>query len=329
MEQAESKEFRPTNPHDRFCRRTVFHRAFAPDFLKSYADKVLLKYTDLDNLQEAPTTHLSKKLKEVILDASLTTRLLDAQSKTEVQFFLEHKSSPSWTAALQLLMSATLSLHSRWVLNRSESKAFVPPIPLMVVVYNGNDDWNGEIWFQNLFPHLPEELRPYVPQFRVFFINLRHFKYGNLPGRPETRAAVESLLRATDGTFAEHLPSVLAHVAESDLDEYWRLDLITSISSYCGYTAQASDDQIAKAISAVFKGQEGLKMIETIKSNVMLEGIAIGEARGIAIGEERGKAEGRDEEKVEIARNMKRKGYAANDIADLTGLTVTEINRLH
>jgi hypothetical protein len=54
------------------------------------------------------------------------------------------------------------------------------------------------------------------------------------------------------------------------------------------------------------------------------EGIEIGEAKGIEIGEARGEAK-RD---VEIARNMKRKGYSTDDIADLTGLSSGEIERL-
>jgi len=41
--------------------------------------------------------------------------------------------------------------------------------------------------------HLPDELRPFVPQFRVFVINLWTFQYGSLPGRPATQAIRVSL----------------------------------------------------------------------------------------------------------------------------------------
>jgi len=331
MEQSEIDKpiWRPTNPHDRFCRRTVFHPFYAPDFLKSYGDPVLLKFVDLDALQEAPTIQLTAGLKKVIMDAALTTRLLtpiiEGPSMSEVLLHLEHKSRPSRTAVLQLLAEVGLSLHSRWVLSgRPESGTFDPPIPLMVVVYNGVEAWDGEIWFQDLFPSLPEELRLFVPQFRVFFINLRRCTYGNLPGRPETRAAVESLMRGTDGTFIEHLPGIFTHVAEADLDEHLRLDLMQSISSYGILAAHATSEQIISTITNVFKRKEYFHMIETIKDSIMLEGIAIGEARG----EERGKIDGKFEGKAEIARNMKRKGYSVKDIADLTGLTFTEIGRL-
>ena len=321
--------WRPTNPHDRFCRRTIFRSFFASDFLKSYGDPLLLKFVDLDQLEEAPTTHLTPGLKEVILDASLMTRLLGTQSMSGVLFHLEHKSKPSRTAVVQLLLEASLSLHARWTAsNRPESGIFDPPIPLMVVVYNGVENWEGEIRFQDLFPGLPEELRSYVPQFRVFFINLRRFTYGNLPGRPETRASIESLMRGMDGTFIEHLPNVFTHVAEADMGERLRLDLTHSISSYCTLVAQATSEQIINAISTAFKGKEYLDMIETIKNNIMLDGIEIGEARGIAIGEERGKREGKAERDVEIARNMKSEGLGLDVISKVTGLTTTEVRQL-
>jgi predicted transposase/invertase (TIGR01784 family) len=43
---------------------------------------------------------------------------------------------------------------------------------------------------------------------------------------------------------------------------------------------------------------------------------------------EEGLAEGVVRGKIETARNMKRKGYAVADIADMTGLPVSEVERL-
>jgi len=215
------------------------------------------------------------------MDASLATRLLDANSMSEVTLFLEHKSKPSRTVIIQLLTEFALSLSYRWLLsNRSESENFTPPIPLMIVVYNGNEDWDGEIRFQDLYPGLPERLREFVPQFRVIFINLRRYKYGNLPGRPETQAFVESLLRATDGTFIDHLPSVLQHVADAGLNEHLRLDMTRTISSYCTWSAHATSEQIDRAITTVFKGQEGINMAEAVQKSIIQEGIEIGKVEG-------------------------------------------------
>ena len=45
-------------------------------------------------------------------------------------------------------------------------------------------------------------------------------------------------------------------------------------------------------------------------------------------GHAEGLAEGRVEEKLENARRMKSKGYPLDDIVDITGLTIEEINAL-
>ena len=272
---------RLTSPHDKFCRKTAFNPLYAPDFLKSFGDPTLKELVDLDNVQAAPTTYLSEELKEVLMDGALTTRLLGTQSLAEVLCHMEHKSKPSHTVALQLLAEVGLSLRFRWLLaKRPESGTFEPPIPLMIVVYNGDEDWDGEIWFQDLFPDLPEKLRPFVPQFRVFFINLRRFKYGNLPGKPETQAIAESMMRATDGTFVAHLPGVVQHVADADLGEHQRADLTRNILFYCNGVAPVTAEQMTNAITTTFKGQEAINMVEMIKNSWVQEGIEIGEVRG-------------------------------------------------
>jgi len=47
-----------------------------------------------------------------------------------------------------------------------------------------------------------------------------------------------------------------------------------------------------------------------------------------AEGREEGRQEGRDEKGFEVARNMKAKGYSVAEIADISGLSLPEIERL-
>jgi len=63
-----------------------------------------------------------------------------------------------------------------------------------------------------------------------------------------------------------------------------------------------------------------LATIETAEN----KGLAKGRAEGLA----KGLAKGRTGEKIEIARKMKRKGYATDDIAEMTGLPLSDIERL-
>ena len=67
-----------------------------------------------------------------------------------------------------------------------------------------------------------------------------------------------------------------------------------------------------------------LATIETAEN----KGIAKGFAKGKAEGKAEGRIEGRTEEKLEIARNMKKKGLEATLIAETTGLSLEEIEKL-
>lgn len=67
------------------------------------------------------------------------------------------------------------------------------------------------------------------------------------------------------------------------------------------------------------------------------EGREVGRAEGMAEGMEKGRTEGlaegiekgRVESKVDIVRKMKAKGYPAGTIADITGLSVDEVDAIH
>ena len=62
--------------------------------------------------------------------------------------------------------------------------------------------------------------------------------------------------------------------------------------------------------------------------NDYLNTVNSAEKKGHAEGLAEGRAEGRAEEKLENARRMKSKGYPLDDIVDITGLTIEEIEKL-
>lgn len=58
------------------------------------------------------------------------------------------------------------------------------------------------------------------------------------------------------------------------------------------------------------------------------KGMAEGMAKGVAEGMAKGMAEGEDNANRNSARKMKAKGYAVDDIIEITGLTADEIEKL-
>ncbi|MDR2755271.1 MAG: Rpn family recombination-promoting nuclease/putative transposase [Planctomycetaceae bacterium] len=282
---------RLNNPHDRFAKKTVGNPLYAADFLKYYADPIVAQHVRLDHLVAAQTHYLSSELKEVILDVAFTARLRDAKKNSEVLIFLEHKSKPNRLVPLQIGTHCFISLYSGWTAT-GYSTSYRPSIPLMILLYNGNEDINEELFFHDVFDEIPDEFRFIVPQFRVIVINMKRFPYNNLPGKPETQAIAESLKRATDGTFGIQLGNILERVKIADLGRQHTLDLTTSITRYCTWTHVLTSEEVTQTITKVFTGTEGLEMATTIKKGIVQEGIEIGEARGETRGKAIGQLEG-------------------------------------
>jgi len=60
----------------------------------------------------------------------------------------------------------------------------------------------------------------------------------------------------------------------------------------------------------------------------LAEGRAEGRAEDRAEGLERGRAEGTKQAQIDIARKLKDRGYAVEEIADITGLTLNELKEI-
>ena len=118
----------------------------------------------------------------------------------------------------------------------------------MVLLYCGEEELSGEIiCFQDMFEHIPEALKPLVPQFYLIVINLRRFDYANLPGKPETQAVVETMKRGIDGTLAEHFPDVVGRLAVIPIDDRI-MDLIAHISWYSGRVTDIAPEKIIETV---------------------------------------------------------------------------------
>lgn len=69
-------------------------------------------------------------------------------------------------------------------------------------------------------------------------------------------------------------------------------------------------------------------VLESVKLEGLEEGMAKGIERGIEQGLQQGLQRGREDKNREIVQKMRAKGYPIEDIADMTGLSISEIERL-
>ena len=255
------------NPHDRFARKTVGDPLIAADILRHYTDPVIAKYVDLDNLKPEPTQNFGKEFQELIKDIAFASHLIDKKGKAEVLIIAEHKSKPEPFVPLQLLVYLVLSWYKRWNdAGRPQStKTFRLPLPILVVLYNGRENWEGKLDIKNLVSSVPSELEPFIPKIKVLFIRLNQFDKQHLPGKPETQAVVESMIRATEGTFVAGLESIFGHFKSSSLDDRI-LELLEDIVRYCDWVEMVQPSEVNRAIKNVLQGREGEAMSQAVKA---------------------------------------------------------------
>ena len=276
------------NPHDRFARKTMGDPLIAADLLRHYTDPVIAKYVDLDGLKPEPTQNFGKEFQELFKDIAFASHLIDKKGKAEVLIIAEHKSKPEPFVLLQLMVYLALSWYKRWNdAGRPQStKKFRLPLPVLVVLYNGKEKWDGELDIKSLVASVPPELEPFIPIVKVLFIRLNQFDKRHLRGKPETQAVVESMIRATEGTFVAGLESIFGHFRGTSLGDQI-LELLEDIVRYCDWVETVQPSEVNRAIKNVLQGREGSVMSQAVKavrkaiSEMAWEGgVAEGEIKG-------------------------------------------------
>lgn len=61
---------------------------------------------------------------------------------------------------------------------------------------------------------------------------------------------------------------------------------------------------------------------------VLFKACKLEKAKGLQIGRNEGKQIGRNEEKYEVAKNMLANNYSITEVSRITGLSISELNKL-
>ena len=137
----------------------------------------------------------------------------------------------------------------------------------------------------------------------------------------------------TRGEISDSLREILRYMNDPNNYpvEQTELPLIRSIDEAVGEAKMSDEWRHAYMIYQIHQQDAELRGIaigEEHQQDAELRGIAIGEERGIAIGEERGEKRGEQKEKINNAKGMLHEGLSADLISRVTGLPISEINKL-
>ncbi len=104
---------------------------------------------------------------------------------------------------------------------QSRNKPLNPVVP--IVIYNGERRWKEEPAFLSRFPDLPENLRPYIPDFRYFLLDEGRFDrllLSRLKGAAAAFIKLDTIEEPEKtGETARQIISILREVWESYIEE--------------------------------------------------------------------------------------------------------------
>ena len=161
-------------PHDSFFGETFSIQAIALESIQMVLPASVLEELDLDNmkLEESKFQADDKNLiADVIWSIPIKNAFLKEGQKevVDVVIFYEHKSSKPQQAIPQLLRYMV----QYWDRQEKQGKPFSLIIP--IVLYMGKSRWKPK-QFHEMFPNVPEVLKPYLLHFKTEVLHTRDLK---------------------------------------------------------------------------------------------------------------------------------------------------------
>ncbi len=295
------------HPHANFAASVFKNIDDARDVLSPLLPTEVRDAIDWQSLSVVDASFVDEKLKDYHSDL-----LFKAQDTSGEQMdnyiLLEHKSHPDLGILKQLLA------YQKEVYARQEK--YAPVLP--VVFYHGKERWNARTEFAKDAPHA---LSYYALNFRYVLISLRDTDLENLKFSLTATAIVHIFKEIWDIADLNKLRAYFALIAVL-FSRTGTEDILKRILMYI-YRVHDIQPVTVKEIIEVATTREG---------GIAMSTAELLEKQGIEKGREEGREEGRQEGiKKGLRRaviNLRSKGFPAQEVAEITGLTLDQIQQI-
>jgi len=262
------------NAHDKFFRESFGRVHIARNYLEEYLPDPVLALLDLDTLTLQDGSFIDEEMREHQTDLLYQVQLNDGGAAS-IYLLFEHKSFPDLLVALQLLRYMV----SQWQQQVKEKVPLTPIIPL--VVYHGERAWHIATEFSALLA-VPEELRPYQPNFRYHLSDFSHLSDETIRGEIWLRVCL-SVLRAIFNPRLRHELDDLANLVFQLYGQRTGVEYIRTIMYYLsGATERVKREDLEEVL--LRQGAKGERVMATIAQEYIQEGIQLGIKQGLEQG---------------------------------------------
>ena len=307
-------------PHDEFFKTTFSNQRVAEAYIRRFLPSPLVKNLQLEKLELAKASYISKQLKPYFSDIVYTCPYHD--DTINLSFLYEHKSYPVAYPHIQILRY----ILEVWERNIREKNPLQITVPMLF--YHGQLDWEYQP-FSNYFPGLDDVLSRYIPTFDYEFLNIREW--------PDER-----ILKLREAFLVNAL-LVFKHIWD---ESYIQKNINQFFIFLEEHMDKPEGENFVERIfvylirSSVFENVKLKDMVDNIKDSfrkpaksaydrLIGEGIKEGMQKGIKEGIKEGKKEGLKEGKelgeaektLRFFKNMHLEGFDLPTISRLLGLT--------
>ena len=291
-----------TNSHDQFFRTAMQDPRVAKEFLQTYLPEQIANLIDLNQLELQKRSRANAIRKEAVVDVLFKTKLNNQDAY--VYLLLEHQSSPDPLMALRVIEYTVQIIREHLKQHKTHKIPFIYPL----VVYHGRP--YKFITNINELVDAPKELvdQYFLKPFNLLDLNnIEDEKLKQQLWSGAMSLALKYIFANDILPFVEDFGLVLKKLDQSDGH-----DFIYIMLQYIIGRGECSDtNKLFDIINASISDNTG-ENIMTIAEKLKLEGKLEGEMKG----------------KLEIAKKLITKGQSPEAVAELTGLSIEELQKL-
>ena len=309
------------NIHDKFFKKVFSNIENVKDFLRIALPADIQTHTNLDNINIDANSYVSDSVKEFYSDVVVKSCIKDFDTELDIYILFEHKSYQDKRIFIQLLHY----MYLMWARDFENKKPLRIIIPL--VFYHGKTQWKIPLNFLDQFK-INDDLKKYLLDFSyiLFDTNTEDFyKESNISLK--NNVFLLTSLHLMKAAFNDDIETI-----RSVFDFWVDKDFITNTEQllmFFIYISATKDTSLEKLEELLEESKiERRDIVPTLAQRLRQEGIEQGIEKGIEKGKLEGRSEGIEQGKIEIARNLLQKGMDTQFIAEITGLTKEQIEKL-
>ena len=307
--------------HDKLFRKALENPIVAHEFIEAHLPKEILQRLDTKTLTLEKESFVEPDLTNSISDVLFSCKM-EANGNYKdsyIYLLLEHQSTSDPLMAFRLF-KYMINICDRHIVNNPESKHL--PLIYPLILYNGTRPYNAARNLWDLFDDKSLAKQFWVEDYQL--VNVHDIPDEQLKKR----------------VWSGILEFFLKHIHEREMLKRWQeiADILPEIAKvsigydyiklilYYSLTAIEENDKIEleKMLINVLNKDKGAELMTSLAQAWKEKGMEIGIQDGIKIGEKRGEARG----KAELIKMMFTKGNSVETIANITGLPITEIQKL-